>query len=161
MECTICLESIDERTGSATLSCNHSFHFGCLARWILKTQSCPYCRHETNAFETIHQDEEPDDESDYESTAITEEEEPSLRWVRVGPGHWRTFPLISLQIPEFNEEDHALWVFRSLFQDLGESETSQPSPSEKTDQYIPYSDVFHRVETKKFDIGLDRGYESA
>ena len=159
MECTICLESIDERTGSATLSCNHSFHFGCLARWILKTQSCPYCRHETNAFETIHQDEETDDESDFESTAISEEE--PLRWIRIGPGHWRTFPSLIQRIPEYNEEDHALWVFRSLFQGLGDTEALQTSSPEKIDQYIPYSDVFHRVETKKFDIGLDRGYESA
>lgn len=160
MECTICLEPIDERTGSATLSCSHIFHFGCLARWILKTQSCPYCRHETNAFETIQHDEEADDESEseYESTAITEEDQRSLQWVRVGPGRWRTFPRVVSQIPRFNEEDHALWVFRSFFQQLEEAE---PKPvSEKLDQHIPFVDLLYRHE-KAYDAALERGYASA
>lgn len=156
MECTICLESIDERTGSATLSCGHIYHFGCLARWILKTQSCPYCRHETNTFETIRQDEEADTESEYESTAISED--ASLRWVRIGPGHWRTFPRLIQQIPEFNEQDHALWVFRSFFHQLEEAE---PKPaSEKQDHHIPYIDLLMRHENT-FDAGNDRGYDSA
>ena len=157
MDCTICFESINERTGSATLSCGHLFHFGCLARWILKSQTCPYCRHETNAFETIHQDEEPDDESEYESTTVSEE--PSLRWVRIGPGHWRTFPRVIAQIPEFNEEEHALWVFRSFFQRLEEDFVPAPV-SEKGDQHIPYIDLLMRHE-KTFDAGHDRGYDSA
>jgi hypothetical protein len=156
MECTICLESIDERTGSATLSCGHIYHFGCLARWILKTQSCPYCRHETNAFETIRQDEEADAESEHESTVISED--PSLRWVRIGPGHWRTFPRLIQQIPEFNEENHALWVFRSFFHQLEEVD---PKPaSEKQDHHIPYIDLLTRHENT-FDAGNDRGYDSA
>jgi len=158
MECTICLESIDERTGSATLSCSHVFHFGCLARWILKTQSCPYCRHETNPFETIRQDEEADTESEYESTILSEE--PSLRWIRIGPGHWRTFPRLIREIPEFNEEDHALWNFRSFFRGLEETGSPPQTSTEKVDQYIPYSDIFRRVEEKKNGVRLNRGYES-
>jgi len=161
MDCTICFEPIDERTGSATLSCGHLFHFGCLARWILKNQTCPYCRHTTNAFETIHADEEPDDESEYESTEISEEEvESALRWVRVGPGHWRTFPRVIPQIPEFNEEEHALWVFRSFFQQLEETESLPKPTSEKVDQHIPYIDLLMRHENT-FDAGADRGYDSA
>lgn len=157
MECTICLELIDERTGSATLSCGHIYHFGCLARWILKTQTCPYCRHETNTFETIHQDTESDTESEYENT-IASENEPSLRWVRVGPGHWRTFPRLIQQIPDFNEENHALWVFRSFFHQLEEEEPKQAF--EKQDHHIPYIDLLCRHE-KTFDAGDERGYDSA
>jgi hypothetical protein len=159
MECTICFDPIDEKTGSATLSCGHIYHFGCLARWILKSQTCPYCRHETNAFETIHQDEElseeADDESEDESTTISDE--PSLRWVRIGRGHWRTFPHLLQQIPEYNEEDHALWVFRSFFQAL---ESEQKPASEKQDHHIPYIDLLTRHENT-FDAGNTRGYDSA
>ena len=157
MDCTICFEPINERTGSATLSCSHIFHFGCLARWILKNQTCPYCRHAANAFESIHQDEESDTESEYESTAASQEE-PALRWIRIGPGHWRTFPQVIREIPEFNEEEHALWVFRSFFQQLEEAESTPIS--EKGDQHIPYIDLLMRHE-KTFDAGHDRGYDSA
>ena len=131
MDCTICFESINERTGSATLSCGHLFHFGCLARWILKNQTCPYCRHTANAFETIQHDEETNDESEseYESTEIS------------------------------NEEDHALWVFRSFFQDLEQERVTIPA-SDKIDQHIPYIDLLMRHE-KTFDAGHDRGYDSA
>ena len=162
MECTICLESIDERTGSATLSCGHIYHFGCLARWILKTQTCPYCRHETNSFETIRQDEEADTESEYESTAVSDNENlPTLRWVRIGPGRWRTFPLLIQEIPKFNEEDHALWVFRSFFQEINDEKPLLPNPvSEKQDHHIPYIDLLLRHENT-FDAGHNRGYDSA
>lgn len=160
MDCTICFEPINERTGSATLSCGHLFHFGCLARWILKNQTCPYCRHSANAFETIHQDQESDSESEYESTEISNEEEPSLRWVRIGPGRWRTFPHVMNEIPDFNEEDHALWVFRSFFQELDQTETLPILPTGKVDQHIPYIDLLMRHE-KTFDAGEDRGYDSA
>jgi hypothetical protein len=161
MECTICFEAIDERTGSATLSCGHIYHFGCLARWILKTQTCPYCRHETNAFETIQQDEEPESESEseYESTVISHEENHSLRWVRVGPGRWRTFPRLIPQIPEFSEEDHALWVFRSFFQQLEETDTLPNPVSEKLDEYKSYIDLLFRNK-KTFNVAHERGYES-
>ena len=164
MDCTICFEPIDERTGSATLSCGHIYHFGCLARWILKTQTCPYCRHQTNSFETIYADEESEEsesESEYESTTVSEhEEQPSLRWVRVGPGHWRTFPRLIPEIPEFDEEEHALWVFRSFFQEVEQTETLPPVSTEKQDQHIPYVDLLFRHE-RTFDAGQDRGYDSA
>lgn len=165
MDCTICFEPIDERTGSATLSCGHIYHFGCLARWILKTQTCPYCRHQTNAFETIGQDEESDAEGDSEdeSTEISDaedEHERSFQWIRIGPGHWRTFPRLIREIPEFNEEEHALWNFRSFFQGLDETGSPPQTSPEKVDQYIPYSDIFRRVEYKKNGVRLNRGYES-
>jgi hypothetical protein len=42
--CVVCQESIDE-TGSHTLSCNHSFHAGCIVCWFRRGESsCPVCR---------------------------------------------------------------------------------------------------------------------
>ncbi len=44
MECCICKDTIDEKTSHVRTTCNHTFHFGCLATWTTKTPSCPLCR---------------------------------------------------------------------------------------------------------------------
>ena len=162
MDCSICFEVIDEGTGSARLSCGHLYHFGCLARWVLKNKTCPYCRHETNPYETIQEDNESDDESesmDDESQTI---EQPSLRWIRVGPGHWRIFDDAVAQLPDFSEEDHALWVFRNLFGSLDDSETLPQAAPLSLKQEVQESQqrlLFrHR---HLYDSSNDKGYESA
>ncbi len=159
MDCTICFEQIDERTGSANLSCGHIFHFGCLARWMLKNETCPYCRHEANTYETIANDECEDDatESDAESQSI--EREHSLRWIRVGPGHWRIFENAIAEIPDYDEEAHALWVFRNFFEALENTNTLEVV-SEKKEPHIPYSDLVIR-HCIVYDVANDRGYDSA
>ena len=75
MECSICLTEINTTTGSATLCCTHTFHFGCLARWMLKNESCPNCRHEANEKERINEDEESETDSEYESTEFDSDED--------------------------------------------------------------------------------------
>jgi hypothetical protein len=45
MECCICKDVIDETTSCTRTTCGHTFHFGCLATWTTKAQSCPLCRH--------------------------------------------------------------------------------------------------------------------
>ncbi len=161
MECSICFESIDERTGSARLSCGHLYHFGCLARWVLKNKTCPYCRHETNAYETICEDNESGDESEFLDAESQTIEEPSLRWIRVGPGHWRIFDTAVNQLPDFSEEEHAFWVFRDLF---GSLEDTPPLPA------IPLSQKQEHLESQEklllrhrhlYDSSNDKGYESA
>jgi hypothetical protein len=162
MDCSICFETIDERTGSARLSCGHLYHFGCLARWVLKNQNCPYCRHQTNAYETIQEDSGTEDESelfDAESQTI---EEPNLRWIRIGPGHWRVFDDAISQLPDFSEEDHALWAFRSLF---GSLESSDPLPPaaplvQKQEQQESQQRLLFR-HRNIYDSSNDKGYESA
>ena len=46
MSCSICLNDITRETGVATLSCNHSFHISCIAKWSSTPESstCPMCR---------------------------------------------------------------------------------------------------------------------
>ena len=159
MDCSICLEKVDETTGSATLSCGHLFHFGCLARWILKNETCPYCRHQTNAFESIQESDDEETLSDDESQSI--EQAPSLRWIRVGPGHWRIFEdAVVHQIPDYDENAHALWVFRNFFEALENTNTLEVSASQEKEHHIPYRDIFHR-HLHTYDISNDRGYESA
>ena len=59
MDCVICNEAITASTGKVDLSCSHSFHFSCLTSWFATqngnehTQSCPYCRHESNEHEKM------------------------------------------------------------------------------------------------------------
>ncbi len=59
MDCAICYEAITASTGKVDLSCSHSFHFSCLTSWFATqngnehTQSCPYCRHESNEHEKM------------------------------------------------------------------------------------------------------------
>jgi hypothetical protein len=36
--------AIDATTGSTQTRCGHSFHFGCLATWASKRDTCPLCR---------------------------------------------------------------------------------------------------------------------
>ncbi len=42
MDCAICQEN-----GSGEIvqtDCNHSFHINCIARWVVKDDTCPLCR---------------------------------------------------------------------------------------------------------------------
>ena len=83
MDCPICYEAINAKTGNATLSCSHSYHISCLSQWFSMnsgTQSCPFCRHEANETEKLHSvahageatddDEDNDDEDDDEDDTI-------------------------------------------------------------------------------------------
>lgn len=63
--CSICLDAIDKGT---TLSCQHTFHEGCIDTWFKHKSSCPLCRKE-----------EPK-----ESESVT----LHVDWVRTG-GTWR------------------------------------------------------------------------
>ena len=60
MECPICYENIDATTGVTTLSCSHSFHYGCISGWFLKQEvgTCPCCRKEMTAIEDLPRDDE-------------------------------------------------------------------------------------------------------
>jgi hypothetical protein len=70
-DCPICYEKISTSTGTTTLSCSHSFHFGCLSGWFLKQEigTCPCCRKEMTATEDLPRDadEAEDDDSDDDS----------------------------------------------------------------------------------------------
>lgn len=78
MDCPICYEAINAKTGVATLSCSHSYHISCLSQWFSMnsdTQSCPFCRHEANETEKLHsvandEDDDSDDEDDDEDDTI-------------------------------------------------------------------------------------------
>ncbi len=128
MECSICFSDITKATGLTTLSCSHSFHLGCIGRWILKNESCPLCRHELGDNERIAEDDpdatevdddvwEEDDEDDDEDSGIR-----TLRWRRVGVGRWivEDSDDDAPDLPEYEEEAHALWNFRDLFGPLND-----------------------------------------
>jgi hypothetical protein len=42
--CPICLENFSEKNNIFHTPCNHDFHTYCLARWVQKHFSCPYCK---------------------------------------------------------------------------------------------------------------------
>lgn len=42
--CPICLERFSEGMEVAELPCSHTFHKGCIFRWLVGTNSCPTCR---------------------------------------------------------------------------------------------------------------------
>jgi len=46
MDCSICYESADAKTNTCTLACSHSFHLGCMMKWMKKSETCPLCRKE-------------------------------------------------------------------------------------------------------------------
>jgi hypothetical protein len=44
-ECSICLESYQERDKIVQLTCNHIFHKDCIREWLQNKQNnCPLCR---------------------------------------------------------------------------------------------------------------------
>lgn len=44
MECSICMEHIEEDANISKTSCGHPFHFECLYRWHRTNTTCPLCR---------------------------------------------------------------------------------------------------------------------
>jgi|LauGreDrversion2_3_1035106.scaffolds.fasta_scaffold41795_1 hypothetical protein len=53
--CSICLDCVD--TKKKTLSCQHTFHEGCIDTWFKYKTSCPLCRKTTDTESvTLHID---------------------------------------------------------------------------------------------------------
>ena len=78
MDCSICYSEISKETGKVELSCSHSFHFSCIAKWFDKErlggmcESCPLCRHNVTEFEKMpdllmEEEEEEEDEVNQEN----------------------------------------------------------------------------------------------
>ncbi len=161
--CSICLDDILATTGSATLSCGHHFHIGCLGRWLVKNESCPYCRHEANDKEKIAEDQEDDEESEYEDDEYEDEEDDYPNYTRVwrwvGPGNMVNVEVLK-PIPEYNEEEHALWVFRKTMEMLENGEPIQVVPQEiKVNKQDSMKSMITRLNAFAV-IQRDDGYES-
>jgi hypothetical protein len=163
MDCSICMEEINGQTGQALLSCGHVYHIGCVARWLSKHDSCPYCRHLATEKERISDgDTETDSEYDDEPEPYTNEDleaAEQLRWIRVGRGRWRVFDSTQF-IPDYDSEDHALWVFRTVFGTLDDPEGIPPViPKDSSEEHETIESI--RVRHRVTDDMLERGYESA
>ena len=85
-DCSICFDEITVKTGSTTLSCGHTFHFGCIAKWFLNASedgpsTCALCRKEMSELEDVKayrasdDEDDDDDESDDDESDDDEEEE--------------------------------------------------------------------------------------
>ena len=44
MECSICLDNIEDLSDLIKLQCSHCFHSNCINQWLSRSNSCPYCR---------------------------------------------------------------------------------------------------------------------
>ena len=42
--CSICLDCVETGQAAKTLSCQHTFHEGCINTWFKHKASCPLCR---------------------------------------------------------------------------------------------------------------------
>ncbi len=57
MECSICTDPITDQTGQVKLACSHTFHLGCIGRWMTRGASnCPMCRTDLGEKEVIEED---------------------------------------------------------------------------------------------------------
>lgn len=142
MDCPICYETISKETGEVTTSCGHTFHFKCLNTWYWQQtqqeegrESCPCCRKEPGEFErastvTANSEEEWEE---FESQEIAPAENPE--WIRVAPNRWiipsseenrlQILAQIASEqpkfdpfyIPPYNDETHAYWLLRNLFEE--------------------------------------------
>ena len=43
-ECSICLETIEEKDRYELLKCPHVYHKKCILKWLEKSNTCPECR---------------------------------------------------------------------------------------------------------------------
>ena len=150
MDCSICFDEIEVSKGQVTLGCQHHFHLGCIGRWILKSDTCPMCRHETSEKEKILNTNEElqwDDDDDEE-----EEEEEGMD---------------ATDIPEFNEAAHALWVMRKTFEMIedGQSISTDSEGTVEVHGTTENSLEFVRERSQRWCLSLyadeSRGYESA
>jgi hypothetical protein len=111
---------------------------------MLKNESCPNCRHEANEKERINEDEESETDSEYESTEYSGEDQDNL------------------DIPEFDEEEHAFWVFRCTMYMLENGDSLEP---QGVLPQIPEDNDFLSLWIRQSKLGPqhidDRGYESA
>jgi len=49
IECSICLECINNSDNIYKLNCDHCFHRNCIKKWLNKKSSCPLCRTHVDA----------------------------------------------------------------------------------------------------------------
>lgn len=64
MQCSICLETINDGQAVATCHCNagtHGFHRHCLQPWLARARNCPVCQKSVG----IYQGNQPLEEGDY------------------------------------------------------------------------------------------------
>jgi hypothetical protein len=53
-DCSICLNPVTADTGQVKLACSHTFHLGCIGRWITRgDETCPMCRRAMSETERI------------------------------------------------------------------------------------------------------------
>ena len=53
--CHICLENIQVNDEQFTLTCKHSYHRGCIQKWLREKMICPTCRtSQVNYFEQMY-----------------------------------------------------------------------------------------------------------
>lgn len=94
-ECSICFDEINASTGIATLSCGHSFHLNCIAKWFLNCDSttsstCAMCRKKMSDTEDFTkyiaektlldgEDDSEDEDTVYESENTAPNEEIANR----------------------------------------------------------------------------------
>lgn len=87
-DCAICYSEICKESGITTLSCSHSFHLGCIATWIMKSETCPCCRSEVSEFEKMPASRART--MSYESDTMQEELYvlTNLPWIQMPSGNW-------------------------------------------------------------------------
>lgn len=56
-DCSICLNAVTAETGQVKLACSHTFHLGCIGRWMTRgDENCPMCRKAMSETERIDND---------------------------------------------------------------------------------------------------------
>lgn len=43
-QCAICIENVETGAVVGKLACGHTFHHGCICKWVSVKPNCPYCR---------------------------------------------------------------------------------------------------------------------
>ena len=84
-ECSICYDNINATTGITTLSCSHSFHFSCIAKWFTKQETCPCCRKEMGDTEVLPEnspDAASDDSDDSDGSSESDESVEEAEFTR-------------------------------------------------------------------------------
>ena len=151
--CSVCLEEITATTSSATLSCGHNFHFGCLGKWITTSgnESCPYCRHKLEEKEQILREDSDESENSADELLdiVNLQDADQREWLssmRLQVTFMNPHPRLpqeerKLEIPPYNAEAHAFWQMRTLFERAEEGLPNvepKEAPLHASDKYAKY-----------------------
>ena len=127
MECSICLELINNDVNKIVTECGHHYHANCLLKHThMNGYGCPLCRSDMVETESQNDDEE-DDDDDYEDDYDDDQME---------------------EIEQIEREEYVLRGFRYMYSQIGEEMYEEPDSEEYENRHNTVSSNMEEFQKK-------------